>query len=180
MVRVLRPGGHIFLIAPSRGPEHRYPQDCWRFYPDGYRALARFAQIELVEVSTDWGRALSRQCGLGDTVRVFRQPALTLGQRAIHRPPLAQAVYVGDYASESDMAGSVLGAQMTGLGHLEIRMSHYREITQRKPRPESDPEQETEEVGAKHVTSSPRALSPPPHNDPKANTSWQSGRSSCR
>jgi SAM-dependent methyltransferase len=33
MVRTLKPGGFIFLIAPSRGPEHRYPVDCWRFYP---------------------------------------------------------------------------------------------------------------------------------------------------
>ncbi len=38
MVRTLKPGGFIFLIAPSRGPEHRFPVDCWRFYPDGYRA----------------------------------------------------------------------------------------------------------------------------------------------
>jgi len=85
MVRVLRPGGHIFLIAPSRGPEHRYPQDCWRFYPDGYRALARLAQIELVEVSTDWEPSpYPDSAAWGDTVGVFRQPALTLGQRAIH------------------------------------------------------------------------------------------------
>ena len=42
MNRILRPGGMIFLIAPSRGSEHRYPQDCWRFYPDGYRALAKY------------------------------------------------------------------------------------------------------------------------------------------
>jgi SAM-dependent methyltransferase len=41
MVRVLAPGGFIFLIAPSAGPEHRYPVDCYRFYPDAYRALAR-------------------------------------------------------------------------------------------------------------------------------------------
>ena len=34
MVRVLRPGGFIFLIAPSSGPEHAYPVDCYRFYPD--------------------------------------------------------------------------------------------------------------------------------------------------
>ena len=31
-------------FAPSRGPEHRYPNDCWRFYPDGYRALAKYAR----------------------------------------------------------------------------------------------------------------------------------------
>jgi len=72
MVRVLRPNGMIFLIAPSRGPEHRYPVDCWRFYPDGYRALARFGGIKLLDVSTDWhtdGPEDSR--AWGDTVGVF-------------------------------------------------------------------------------------------------------------
>ena len=53
MVRVLRPGGFIFLIAPSAGPEHSYPVDCYRFYPDAYRALARHAGCKLVEVWRD-------------------------------------------------------------------------------------------------------------------------------
>ncbi|WP_196778901.1 class I SAM-dependent methyltransferase [Lysobacter silvisoli] len=84
MVRVLKPGGRIFLIAPSRGPEHRYPQDCWRFYPDGYRALAKFGGCELLEVTTDWTLdhhdPSSRDWG--DTVGVFRKPALGLRARA--------------------------------------------------------------------------------------------------
>jgi SAM-dependent methyltransferase len=54
MCRIVRPGGLIFLLAPSRGPEHRYPVDCWRFYPDGFRALAKWAGVCLLEVSTDW------------------------------------------------------------------------------------------------------------------------------
>jgi SAM-dependent methyltransferase len=54
MVRVLKPGGLIFLVAPSRGPEHRYPVDCWRFYPDGFSALAKYGKVDLLEVSTDW------------------------------------------------------------------------------------------------------------------------------
>jgi len=53
MVRVLKPGGYIMLIAPSRGTEHRYPVDCWRFYPDGFRALAKYGKVEVVEVHTD-------------------------------------------------------------------------------------------------------------------------------
>jgi SAM-dependent methyltransferase len=52
--RVLRPGGTACLIAPSSGPEHRYPVDCWRFYPDGMRAFAKFARLECVEVYTNW------------------------------------------------------------------------------------------------------------------------------
>ena len=52
--RVLRPGGLACLIAPSSGPEHRYPLDCWRFYPDGMRAFAKFARLECLEVRTHW------------------------------------------------------------------------------------------------------------------------------
>lgn len=83
MLRVLKPGGMIFLIAPSRGPEHRYPQDCWRFYPDGYRALARYAGCELVEVTTDWEpHPDPGSSAWGDTVGVFRKTRLGIGQRA--------------------------------------------------------------------------------------------------
>jgi SAM-dependent methyltransferase len=72
--RVVKPGGLIFLIAPSRGPEHRYPQDCWRFYPDGFRALAHYGSLELVEVSTDWlPHSAEDSAAWGDTVGVFKQ-----------------------------------------------------------------------------------------------------------
>jgi hypothetical protein len=74
MLRVIPDGGMIFLIAPSRGPEHRYPQDCWRFYPDGYRALARYGGCELVEVHTHWGPHPDPDSDQwGDTVGVFRK-----------------------------------------------------------------------------------------------------------
>ena len=52
--RVLKPGGLFCLIAPSGGHEHRYPVDCWRFYPDGFSALAKFAQLDVLEVKTQW------------------------------------------------------------------------------------------------------------------------------
>jgi SAM-dependent methyltransferase len=85
MVRVLKPGGQVFLIAPSRGPEHRYPQDCWRFYPDGYRALARFGSCELVEVHTDWEpHADPGSAPWGDTVGVFRKTKKRLRVRIFH------------------------------------------------------------------------------------------------
>ena len=43
MVRILRNGGIIYLNVPSNGLFHRYPVDCWRFYPDSGNALARWA-----------------------------------------------------------------------------------------------------------------------------------------
>jgi len=75
MVRVLKPEGMIFLIAPSTGSQHRYPVDCWRFYPDGFRALAKLGGVETLEVTTDWKLhpdPEDRQWG--DTVGVFRKP----------------------------------------------------------------------------------------------------------
>ncbi|WP_435311897.1 methyltransferase domain-containing protein [Primorskyibacter sedentarius] len=57
MSRVLRMGGIMVHIAPSRGPEHRAPQDCWRFYRDGMHALAEWCGMEILQASTDWSRA---------------------------------------------------------------------------------------------------------------------------
>lgn len=49
MCRVLKPKGKIFLIAPSKGMEHRYPVDCYRFYKDSMLALAKWGDRELGE-----------------------------------------------------------------------------------------------------------------------------------
>lgn len=39
VMRMLKPDGIFYLNAPSSGDFHRYPVDCWRFYPDSGRAL---------------------------------------------------------------------------------------------------------------------------------------------
>ena len=54
ITRVLKPGGICCILAPSSGPEHRYPVDCWRFYPDGMTAMADFARLEVLEAVTSW------------------------------------------------------------------------------------------------------------------------------
>ena len=43
-LRVLRPNGLLLLIVPSNGVFHRYPVDCWRFYPDAGKALENWAR----------------------------------------------------------------------------------------------------------------------------------------
>ncbi|MBN2437574.1 MAG: methyltransferase domain-containing protein [Deltaproteobacteria bacterium] len=55
IARILKPEGLCCIIAPSGGPEHRYPVDCWRFYPDGFSALARFASLEVLEIYSQTG-----------------------------------------------------------------------------------------------------------------------------
>lgn len=52
--RVLKPGGLCCILAPSTGYEHRYPVDCWRFYPDGLKAMAKFADMEVLHAQTQW------------------------------------------------------------------------------------------------------------------------------
>jgi SAM-dependent methyltransferase len=42
-LRVLKPGGLMYINAPANGSFHRYPVDCWRFYPDSGVALERWA-----------------------------------------------------------------------------------------------------------------------------------------
>ncbi len=44
MVRVAKDGGYVYLDVPSNGAFHRYPSDCWRFYPDAGLALEKWAQ----------------------------------------------------------------------------------------------------------------------------------------
>jgi SAM-dependent methyltransferase len=50
MGRALKEGGLLCIIAPQQCPEHKYPVDCWRFYPDGLRAIADYAGLTPVEV----------------------------------------------------------------------------------------------------------------------------------
>lgn len=74
--RVLKPGGLCCIIAPSGGYEHRYPVDCWRFYPDGVKALARYAGLDVLKAETRWeGGSYKDDSALWkDTVLVCRKP----------------------------------------------------------------------------------------------------------
>jgi len=72
MMRVLKPDGFLFLIAPSAVPVHLHPVDCYRFYPDAYRALAKYANCRLVDVWPD------ERGPWRDLVGVFAKHALPL------------------------------------------------------------------------------------------------------
>ncbi|OQX24966.1 MAG: hypothetical protein BWK80_18110 [Desulfobacteraceae bacterium IS3] len=74
--RVLKPGGLCCLIAPSGGPEHRFPVDCWRFFTDGFSAIARFASMEILEVRRkDTSTYTDGSEMWQDVVLVCRKPA---------------------------------------------------------------------------------------------------------
>jgi hypothetical protein len=84
LARVLKPTGHVFITVPSRGHVHSH-YDCWRMYPDGLRALAAFARLDVRETHTDFpplaGRKRHDYASIdaenhywGDSVGVFQKP----------------------------------------------------------------------------------------------------------
>jgi SAM-dependent methyltransferase len=55
MERVLKPGGAVIVIVPSKGAVHRHPVDCYRFHPDGLIALAHRSNLQIRNVVVDEG-----------------------------------------------------------------------------------------------------------------------------
>jgi hypothetical protein len=44
MIRIAKTGGLIYIMAPSCGPYHPCPVDCWRFYPGAGKALEAWSR----------------------------------------------------------------------------------------------------------------------------------------
>ena len=52
--RVLKPGGYVCIIAPSSGPRHGgNTPNCYMFYEDGMRAMAKYVNLEVLHASVD-------------------------------------------------------------------------------------------------------------------------------
>jgi SAM-dependent methyltransferase len=80
--RVLKTGGVAFIVAPGSGPLHRYPVDCWRFYDDGMPALAKWADLAVLDARVQWRPVY----GKGD---IWRDAAIALQRPA--RDPAGEA-----------------------------------------------------------------------------------------
>jgi SAM-dependent methyltransferase len=49
IIRALKPGGLALLSAPFNHPLHAFPDDHWRFTPQGLRLLAEPLVVEALE-----------------------------------------------------------------------------------------------------------------------------------
>jgi SAM-dependent methyltransferase len=77
ITRVLVEDGLLCMIVPSGGHEHRFPVDCWRYYPDGVRALARWADLKPLSAITSWQPQREYpddSAEWADTVLIARRP----------------------------------------------------------------------------------------------------------
>jgi glycosyltransferase involved in cell wall biosynthesis/SAM-dependent methyltransferase len=128
MVRLLRPEGVIFLIAPSAGAIHRYPVDCYRFYPDAYAALAKHAGCVLVE---SW---LDERGPWRDLIGVFRRAQaspLKPGAFLTGQPP-AEWSGVPGAPQEEATRGKAPYLQVLERLHRELSPASYLEIGVRR------------------------------------------------
>lgn len=55
----LKQGGIACIHAPLTIPEHKYPLDCYRYFSDGFRALAKWANFQVINVTVGGVPSLS-------------------------------------------------------------------------------------------------------------------------
>ena len=48
----LKPSGICCILTPFNLKEHKYPTDCYRYYPDGMIALAKYANLAVINCTT--------------------------------------------------------------------------------------------------------------------------------
>ncbi|MDR2689633.1 MAG: class I SAM-dependent methyltransferase [Azoarcus sp.] len=92
-LRILKPYGLFYLNVPSNGIFHRYPVDCWRFYPDSGNALVTWARRNaipavLLESYTSTGTKPMAGLFWNDFVAVFLKDekyAAAYQQRILHK-----------------------------------------------------------------------------------------------
>ncbi len=70
----LKQGGIACIHAPLSISEHRFPVDCYRYYPDGFRALAKWGGFQVISATAGGIPSLSApkdwDC-LNDTLMVL-------------------------------------------------------------------------------------------------------------
>ncbi|MBN2340504.1 MAG: class I SAM-dependent methyltransferase [Deltaproteobacteria bacterium] len=120
MVRVVKEDGYIFLIAPSKGPIHRYPVDCYRFYPDAYEALASYTKCHLIECWRD------QRGPWYDLVGVFNKTGDTSVPEKIE-PPLLVPISNTNSAKEIVKGETPYIDVLTRL-HRRLEPKNYLEI----------------------------------------------------
>jgi SAM-dependent methyltransferase len=130
MVRVCATDGVTIVSAPSAGPIHRFPVDCYRFLPDAYQALADEVGVHLV----DWWH--DDRGPFYELVGVFKHE---LSDRAVSdsEPPsfvagvdgtLQNFVPAEEIPEHEVSKGALPTAEFLKMVHRELRPRFYLEI----------------------------------------------------
>jgi SAM-dependent methyltransferase len=117
ITRVTKPGGLVCIIAPSAGFTHRYPLDCWRFYPDAASAMFGYVGLETVEAyveDRDPNKAVST--AWADMMAIGRKPEVDHSQQQARDEHLAAIV--------ATRPAVVLGVELPPTGPAISRYEH--------------------------------------------------------
>ena len=78
MARVLKPLGHMCIIAPFVCPTHQHPKDTFRYNEDGLKALAVWAGLEVLRTDL-FGWYWNPEVACGSARIIARKPDATIG-----------------------------------------------------------------------------------------------------
>jgi SAM-dependent methyltransferase len=132
LLRILRPGGLLYVNAPSNDAFHRYPLDCWRFYPDAGVALVQWAARRGVEVEVlESFVALPKAEAWVDFVAVFRKAG---------GPPLSRNGRIADHTKALNIydRGMQPGGPLEAQTHIMPDMQNALDLTAALRRSEAD------------------------------------------
>lgn len=122
MVRVTKPGGVIYVSAPSNGSVHRYPVDVYRFYPDSANALVNFANREGDEVSLEETFILRSIDGdWSDWVAVLRKGKISKRKRQRIAESFDTCFFMDSSTSDSRKAFNVPDQDL--IAQLRVRLA---------------------------------------------------------
>ena len=128
MVRVSKDDGFIFLVAPSGGPIHRYPVDCYRFYPDAYRALAKYANCHAIDIWLDERGPWRDLVGVFSKTKRPKRSEPAFDVAAVEKA----SQLIGTKPDKNDPVEKLSGAgsylETLALLHRELQPRNYLEI----------------------------------------------------
>ncbi len=136
--RIVKPGGFIYINAPSNGGYHRYPDDNWRFYPDSGRVLARWARKNGLPVTLVESFVADREHDVwNDFVAIFaKEPFEPRGVRLSDKVKCRNVWRLG---AEAPAATNMLSEDMEKIRELNALVKTLRSQSPDAPAPAPQP-----------------------------------------
>ena len=128
LLRILKSDGLLYLNVPSNGSFHRYPTDCWRFYPDAGKVLEAWGREnghKLVLVESFLAERNTDQWN--DFVAVFQKTDDIVDTDRAFLWELIASVNVRSWKTDEIQRMRVSSEDMTIIDRLTTELSSARE-----------------------------------------------------
>jgi SAM-dependent methyltransferase len=124
LLRILKPGGALYINAPSNGIYHTHPVDVWRFYPDAGKALADWGQVNGHEVSLIESFTSERKADTwNDFVAIFHKGTLPRAQPTVLISEFFESTNVWTYRSHEILRHRMLSQDLCIIEELRTKIA---------------------------------------------------------